>query len=132
MNDLLARAWAAASPVGESNDALFRLAGLVVDRRRGKAFRRGIDLRLSATLFELLNVLMAHRGHVMARTALMQAVWGAREGLPDHLVTVAISRLRRKLDDPFDPKLLHTVHGAGYVLELRDARPQFPGAMKSG
>ena len=120
---VLARAWALASPGSEPGTALLRLADLAIDRRRGKAFRQDIDLGLSATLFELLDVLTAHRGQVMSRERLMQSVWGPRAAALDNLVTVAILRLRRKLDDPFPLKLLHTVHGEGYVMELRHDSP---------
>ena len=120
MNDPIARAWTRGSPAADAGDEWLRLADLAVDPRRGKAFRRNIDLGLSATLFGLLEVLMAHRGHVMTRESLIQAVWGSRKGLPDNIVTVAILRLRRKLDDPFDLKLIHTVHRVGYVLGPRD------------
>ncbi|MGJ7527492.1 winged helix-turn-helix domain-containing protein [Variovorax sp. GB1P17] len=123
MDHVLARAWALASPHGGADAALLRLADLAIDRKRGKAIRQGTELRLSVTQFELLDVLMASRGHVMSRTRLIHAVWGSRGSRQhDNMVTVAILRLRQRLDDPFDLKLIHTVHRKGYVLELRDGR----------
>lgn len=101
--------------------AVLWLADLAIDRTRGKAFRQGVDLGLSATLFELLDVLMAHRGQVLSRAKLIKAVWGARNADErDNMVTVGILRLRQKLDGPFGLKLLHTVRGQGYVLKLRN------------
>jgi|GEM_PF-6948283 two-component system copper resistance phosphate regulon response regulator CusR len=121
MDDLLTRAWALTSRDESPDAALLRLADLAIDRKRGKAIRRGMDLSLSATLFELLDVLMAHRGHVMSRARLIHAVWGSRATHQhDNLVTLAILRLRQRLDDPFDLKLIHTVHRQGYVLEIRN------------
>jgi two-component system copper resistance phosphate regulon response regulator CusR len=123
MDDLLTRAWALTSRDESPDAALLRLADLAIDRKRGKAIRQGMDLRLSATLFELLDVLVAHRGHVMSRARLIGSVWGARANHQhDNLVTLAILRLRQRLDDPFDLKLIHTVHRKGYVLELRSDR----------
>lgn len=121
MDALLTRAWALTSCEESPDAALLRLADLAIDRKRGKAIRRGVDLSLSATLFELLDVLMAHRGHVMSRARLINAVWGSRPTHQrDNLVTLAILRLRQRLDDPFELKLIHTVHRKGYVLEIRN------------
>jgi two-component system copper resistance phosphate regulon response regulator CusR len=122
LGDLLARAWALVSRANEPDSSLLRLADLAVDRKRGKAFRRDIDLRLSATQFELADVLMAHRGQVMSRARLLAAVWGLRTSQQCNIVRVAILRLRQRLDDPFDLKLIHTVHREGYVMELRNGR----------
>lgn len=121
IDDLLTRAWEVTSRDERPDTALLRLADLAIDRKRGKAFRQGVDLRLSSTLFELLDVLVTHRGHVMSRARLINAVWGARASHQhDNLVTLAILRLRQRLDDPFELKLIHTVHRKGYVLEIRD------------
>jgi two-component system copper resistance phosphate regulon response regulator CusR len=116
--DLVARAWALASGNHGLKSAVLRLADLAIDRARGKAFRQDVDLGLSATLFELLDALMARRGRVWSRAELIKAVWGSGAGERDNMVTVGILRLRQKLDDPFDLKLLHTVRGQGYVLKL--------------
>ncbi|AGU47807.1 putative signal transduction response regulator [Variovorax paradoxus B4] len=118
--DLAARAWALAPGGRCPEETVPRLADLTLDRASGKAFRQGVDLGLSATLFELLDALMARRGQVLSRAELIKAVWGSSAGERDNMVTVGILRLRRKLDDPFDLKLLHTVRGQGYVLKLRN------------
>ncbi|MDP9600399.1 UNVERIFIED_ORG: two-component system copper resistance phosphate regulon response regulator CusR [Variovorax paradoxus] len=120
--DLLARAWALASRGRGPETAVLRLADLAIDRTRGKAFRQDTDLGLSATLFELLYVLMTHKGQVLSRARLIQAVWGSAADERDNMVTVGILRLRQKLDDPFGLKLLHTVRGKGYVLKLENGR----------
>jgi two-component system copper resistance phosphate regulon response regulator CusR len=118
--DLVARVWALASGHHGPVVAARRLADLAIDRTRGKAFRQGVDLGLSATLFELLDVLMEHSGEAMSHARLIEAVWGLNVGARDNMVTVGILRLRQKLDDPFGVKLLHTVRGQGYVLKLRN------------
>lgn len=117
--DLLTHTWRLISCPKASDIAWPRLADLAVDRKRGKAFRRSIDLRLTATQFELLEVLMTHPGRVMSRERLMAAVWGPRVDPQCSIVRVAMLRLRQRLDDPFDLKLIHTVHYEGYVMELR-------------
>jgi len=123
MDDFLARAWALASRDESAESAFLRLADLAIDHKRGKALRQGTDLGLSATLFELLHVLMLHRGRVMSRAGLIKAVWGSSaHHRHDNIVTVAILRLRQRLDAPFDLKLIHTVHRKGYVLEVRHDR----------
>lgn len=122
LDDLLARAWALISRADGPDAALLRLADLAVDRQRGKAFRQDVDLGLSATQFDLLDVLMAHRGQVMSRARLVKAVWGSSTDQQGNMVRVAILRLRQRLDDPFDLKLIHTVHRGGYVMELRNDR----------
>ncbi|MGJ7582928.1 winged helix-turn-helix domain-containing protein, partial [Variovorax sp. RHLX14] len=92
MDDLLTRAWALTSRDESPDAALLRLADLAIDRKRGKAIRQGMDLRLSATLFELLDALMARRGQVLSRAELIKAVWGASTGERDNMVTVGILR----------------------------------------
>ncbi|SEF34965.1 response regulator transcription factor [Variovorax sp. NFACC27] len=116
--DLVERAWALASGDRYLKGGVVRLADLAIDRASGKAFRQGVDLSLSSTLFELLDVLMAHRGQVLSRAELIKTVWGSSTSERDNLVTVGVLRLRQKLDDPFPLKLLHTVRGRGYVLKL--------------
>ncbi|MDR6522089.1 response regulator transcription factor [Variovorax gossypii] len=117
--DLLTRVWALIFNPKAPDVTWPRLADLAIDRKRGKAFRRGIDLRLTATQFDLLDVLMAHPGRVMSRERLMAAVWGPRVDPQCSIVRVAMLRLRQRLDAPFDLKLIHTVHYEGYVVELR-------------
>jgi len=118
--DLLAHAWALASRGRGPEAPVLWLADLAIDRARGRAFRQGVDLGLSATLFELLYVLMTHRGQVLSRERLIKDVWGSGADDRDNMVTVGILRLRQKLDVPFRLKLIHTVRGQGYVLGLRN------------
>ena len=68
----------------------------------------------------LLTLLLRRRGQVLSRTQLAEQVWDMNFDGGTNIVEVAVRRLRGKLDDPFDRKLLHTVRGMGYVLESRD------------
>lgn len=94
------------------------LGDLEFDMTRRRAFRAGKRLELTAQEYMLLSVLMQHRGEVMSRSLLTELVWELDFEGDSNVVEVAIRRLRAKLDDPYPNKLLHTVRGMGYVLEL--------------
>ena len=94
------------------------LGDLELDLTRRRAHRAGIRLELSAREYTLLAVLLRHRGVVLSRTELAEQVWEMNVEADSNVVEVAIRRLRAKLDEPFPTKLLHTVRGMGYVLEL--------------
>jgi two-component system copper resistance phosphate regulon response regulator CusR len=95
------------------------LADLEVDLLSRKAFRAEQRLDLTAKEFSLLTLLLRRRGQVLSRTTLAEQVWDMNFDSDTNVVEVAVRRLRAKLDDPFPTKLLHTVRGMGYVLEVR-------------
>ena len=99
----------------------FRVADLEVDLIRRKATRSGQRLDLTAKEFALLALLLRRRGEVLSRTVLAEQVWDMNFDSDTNVVEVAVRRLRGKLDDPFETKLLHTVRGMGYVLEDRQS-----------
>jgi DNA-binding response OmpR family regulator len=68
--------------------------------------------------FELLEYLIRHAGHVVSREMLARDVWHvtARATPLDNVIDVTVARLRRKIDDPFETKLLQTVRGVGFVV----------------
>ena len=84
--------------------------------------RAGEVLELTVKEFELLEYLLRNAGRVVSREMLTRDVWrvAARATPLDNVIDVSIARLRRKVDDPFETKLLHTVRGVGFVLK-RDA-----------
>ena len=94
------------------------LGDLEVDVPRRRAYRGGTRLDLTAQEYTLLSVLLRHRGEVLSRTVLTEQVWDMHFDGDSNVVEVAIRRLRAKLDEPYPIKLLHTVRGMGYVLEL--------------
>jgi len=96
-----------------------RLADLEVDLVSRRAMRADKRLDLTAKEFSLLSLLLRRRGQVLSRTTLTEQVWDMNFDSDTNVVEVAVRRLRAKLDDPFAPKLLHTVRGMGYVLEVR-------------
>jgi len=99
---------------------VLKIEDLEVDLARRKALRGGQRLDLTAKEFLLLTLLLRRRGQVLSRTLLAEQVWDMNFDGGTNIVEVAVRRLRGKLDDPFQRKLLHTVRGMGYVLESRD------------
>jgi two-component system copper resistance phosphate regulon response regulator CusR len=98
--------------------AALKLDDLELDRVRHVVSRANRILELTAREFELLEYLMQHIDQVVSREMLAREVWkeSARHTPIDNLIDVHIARLRRKLDDPWPKKLLHTVRGVGFVL----------------
>jgi two-component system copper resistance phosphate regulon response regulator CusR len=97
------------------------LADLEVDLLSRRVHRGSERIDLTAKEFKLLALLLRRRGQVLSRTTLAEQVWDMNFDSETNVVEVAVRRLRAKLDDPFAVKLLHTVRGMGYVLELREA-----------
>ena len=97
----------------------YTLKDLNLDVVARKATRNGQRLELTAKEFALLTLLMRRQGNVLSRTQLAEQVWDMNFDSDTNVIDVAVRRLRSKLDDPFDAKLLHTVRGMGYVLESR-------------
>jgi two-component system, OmpR family, copper resistance phosphate regulon response regulator CusR len=97
----------------------FQLADLEIDPARRSVKRRGQSLDLTAREFELLQYLLLNKGRVVSREMLARDVWQetTRQTPLDNVIDVQMARLRRKIDGQFDPKLLHTVRGVGFVLQ---------------
>ena len=101
----------------ETSDKL-ALADLEMDTAGRAVWRGGNELSLTAREFDLLEYLLRQQGRVISREMLARDVWKetARYTPLDNVIDVHIAHLRRKLDDPFKKKLLHTVRGVGFVL----------------
>jgi DNA-binding response OmpR family regulator len=92
-------------------------AGLEFDAIRHEVSVDGSAVSLTTTEFDLLATLASDPGVVIARSRLLDRVWGAEFVADDHLVDVHIGNLRRKLgDDPADPRFVETIRGVGYRL----------------
>jgi two-component system copper resistance phosphate regulon response regulator CusR len=92
---------------------------LRVDLLGHKAHRGASRLDLAPKEFALLALLARREGEVLSRLVIAEQVWDINFECDSNVVDVAVRRLRRKVDDPFQPKLIHTVRGMGYVLEVR-------------
>lgn len=93
------------------------LADLEIDLMRHRATRAGRRLELTSKEFLLLTLLARRAGEVLSRTLIAEMVWDMNFDSDTNVVDVNVRRLRSKVDDPFPIKLIHTVRGAGYVLE---------------
>ena len=104
----------------DSPDTVLRIADLELDLLSREARRAGKTIALQTREFQLLEFLMRHAGQVVTRTMLLERVWEVHFDPQTNVIDVHVSRLRNKIDRGFEPTLIHTVRGAGYV--LRDPR----------
>ncbi|CAL9519276.1 response regulator transcription factor [Streptomyces pilosus] len=91
-------------------------AGLRMDPQARRAWRGGRELELTRTEFELLELLIRHAGVVLEHATIYDRIWGYDFGPGSKNLAVYVGYLRRKLDEPGSPQLIHTVRGVGYVL----------------
>ena len=89
---------------------------LVLDLLSRRVIREGKPVDVRPREFALLEFLMRHAGHVVSKTMILSHVWDYNFDPQTNVVDVLVSRLREKIDRPFEKKLLHTVRGVGYVL----------------
>lgn len=117
--ELLARIQAVGRRGAPQDNSQLRIADLHIDlvgRRAARGLRR---LDLTAKEFSLLVALARHSGQVLSKTVIVEMVWDVNFDSNTNVVEVAVKRLRAKLDEPGESKLLHTIRGMGYVLEER-------------
>ncbi len=98
---------------------VFRISDLEIDVPHFKASRGGKRIDLTPKEFQLLSLLARRPGEVFTRTVIAEQVWDMNFDSDTNVVDVHIRRLRSKVDEPFVTKLIHTVRGLGYVLEVR-------------
>lgn len=115
--ELLARVRALLRRRGERQPDVLQIADLRIDLLGNKAERGGTRIDLAPKEFALLSLLARRRGEVLPRSVIAEQVWDMHFEGESNVVDVAVRRLRRKVDDPFAVKLIHTVRGMGYVLE---------------
>lgn len=96
---------------------VLRVGDLDVDIVRHHAVRAGRRLELTAKEFLLLSLFVRRAGEVLSRATIAEQVWDMNFDPGTNVVDVHVRRLRAKVDDPFERKLIHTVRGRGYVLE---------------
>lgn len=100
-------------------DTNLRVDNLEVNLNSLKATRDKKFLNLTHKEFLLLSYLIRNKGRILSRTMISEAVWGMHFDSGTNVVDVAIRRLRAKVDDSFKTKLIQTVRGLGYVLEVQ-------------
>ncbi len=121
MEELLARIRAALRSKNASAQVRqFVVDDLILDAEGRTVSRGNTDIRLTKREFDLLAYLMRNQGIVLTRGQILDYVWGDGYDGEANIVDVYVRYLRSKMDDAFEPKLLHTVRGVGYVLDKKD------------
>ena len=119
-NELLARIQAIlrrGKPI--SSLSRLQLADLILELDGHRVFRDKIKIELTPKEYALLEFLMRHPGQIVTRTMISEKVWDYHFDTSTNIIDVHVSHLRNKIDKDFEPKLLHTLKGVGYVLEDR-------------
>ena len=101
---------------GQAVETRLRVADLELDLMSRTVTRAGREIDLQPREFKLLEHLMRHSGQVVTRTMLLENVWDYRFDPQTNVIDVHVSRLRRKIDKGFQPAIIQTVRGSGYVL----------------
>jgi DNA-binding response OmpR family regulator len=112
------RAMGRRGPIPQS--VFLKCAGLCMDTTTRRVTRNGQPVNLTPTEYSLLEVLLRNAGRPVSRSVMLQSVWGFDTEVEDNTVEVFVRLLRNKVDAPFDSKLIHTVRGFGYCLQIAD------------
>jgi two-component system, OmpR family, response regulator len=102
---------------GQTEPTRLSLGDLSLDLLTRQAERAGKPIDLRPREYELLDYLLRNQGRVLTKTMILSHVWGYNFDPGTNVVDVLVSRLREKIDRDFEPKLLQTVRGVGYVLK---------------
>ncbi len=103
----------------ESSSARLQVANLNLEPDGHRVFRERTKIELTPKEYVLLEFFMRHPGEIITRTMISEKVWDYHFDTSTNIIDVHVSHLRNKIDKDFEPKLLHTVKGVGYVLEDR-------------
>ena len=106
---------------GTTAPAILGVADLRLDPATRSVTRGGRAIELTAREYALLEYFLRHPGRVLSRALIAQHVWGVSFDTFTNVIDVYVNYLRRKVDAEFEPKLIHTVRGAGYVLRVPEA-----------
>lgn len=102
------------------NETTLQVANLELDLMRRRVTRAEQHIHLTAKEFALLELLMRRQGEVLPRSLIASQVWDMNFDSDTNVIDVAIRRLRAKIDEDFEPKLIHTLRGMGYMLDIPD------------
>jgi two-component system copper resistance phosphate regulon response regulator CusR len=116
-SELLARVHSLLRRSPTRHETVLRVEDLQIDTQRNRATRSGTPLNLTAKEFLLLAQLARAGGEVVSRAQIMDQVWNVSFETSTNIVDVMVRRLRAKVDDPFQKKLVQTIRGVGYALK---------------
>jgi heavy metal response regulator len=102
-----------------SSPSRSQVANLILEPDGHRVFREKVKIELTPKEYALLEFFMRHSGQIITRTMISEKVWDVHFDTFTNIIDVHVSHLRNKIDKDFEPKLLHTVKGVGYVLEDR-------------
>jgi len=120
-SELLARVRALLRRGRTNEPELLQVADLELDLLRRRVTRAGKRIDLTAKEFALLELLLRRQGEVLPRSLIASQVWDMNFDSDTNVIEVAVRRLRAKIDDEFELKLIRTVRGMGYVLEIPES-----------
>ena len=120
MPELLARLRALSRRGDAPRDTSLRVADLVLNTASRKVQRNTRTIELTAKEFAVLECLMREASRVLSRAQIAEHVWNFDDANESNVVDVYIRNLRRKIDDPYTHKLIHTVRGAGYKIDAEE------------
>jgi two-component system copper resistance phosphate regulon response regulator CusR len=118
--ELLARIRALLRRPAQAIDPVLSVGDMEIDVIRRRVRRGNVRIDLTAQEFALLKLFAERQGEVLTRAFVTSQVWDMNFDSDTNVVDVAVKRLRAKIDNPFDKKLLHTVRGMGYVMEEKE------------
>lgn len=101
-----------------SSQTHLKIGDLELDLLKHQAFRGGKRIDLTAKEFSLLEFMLQHRGEVLPKSLIASQVWNIHLESGTNVIEVAVRRLRAKIDDRFESKLIHTSRGMGYVIDV--------------
>ena len=120
-SELLARVRSLLRRGKTTEPGVLKAADLELDLLRRRVTRAGRRIELTAKEFALMELLLRRRGEVLPRSLIASQIWDMNFDSDTNVIEVAVRRLRAKVDDDFEPKLIVTVRGMGYVLEVPES-----------
>ena len=105
---------------GEDTGNVLKIANLTVDCNKHEVFRDDVLIKLSAKEFSILEYMMRNRGRVVSKEKIEEHVWDFDYEGGSNIVEVYIKFLRKKIDNDFSPKLIHTIRRVGYILKVEN------------
>ena len=108
------------SSSGEDSGNVLKIANLTVDCNKHEVFRDDVSIKLSAKEFSILEYMMRNKGRVVSKEKIEEHVWDFDYEGGSNIVEVYIKFLRKKVDNDFSPKLIHTIRRVGYILKVEN------------
>ena len=105
---------------GEDSGNILKIANLTLDCNKHEVFRDEISIKLSAKEFSILEYMMRNKGRVVSKEKIEEHVWDFDYEGGSNIVEVYIKFLRKKVDNDFSPKLIHTIRRVGYILKVEN------------